>query len=395
MSSPVATLPQAASETRGPTMAGLPWYCFAVVLGAACIPVGALWDISWHSTIGRDSFWNPAHIVIYLGGVVPGLSCGWLVLKTTFWGTPEEKGRSVGFIGFQGPLGAWITIWGALAMLFSAPFDNWWHDAYGLDVAILSPPHTLLAMGMYAVATGALLQVLSWQNRTTARARMLGSRLFVFTAGVLLAMATIIVTEKSYPNHQHTGLFYKIACGIFPMYLALVSRASSSKWGATGAAATYTAIELLMLWGLPLFHAVPKLAPIYNPVDHMVPPPFPLLVIVPAVAIDLIMRRLGDRKGPARDWATSALIAVAFLGLFLPTQWFFSEFMLSPGSDNWFFAGGNHWPFFTRPGKHLSQFWSLDTDPLTLAAVGAALALAFVKSRIGLALGSWMSRVQR
>ena len=30
-------------------------------------------------------------------------------------------------------------------MLTSAPFDNWWHDAYGLDVKIISPPHMFLA----------------------------------------------------------------------------------------------------------------------------------------------------------------------------------------------------------------------------------------------------------
>src|SRR5580765_7980549 len=134
------------SESRESAPEGhLPWYCFAIVLGAACIPIGALWDISWHSTIGRDSFWTPAHILIYLGGAVPGMVCGWLVLKTSFFATDEERAASVGYLGFRGPLGAWVAIWGSLTMLVSAPFDNWWHDAYGLDVVILSPPHSLLA----------------------------------------------------------------------------------------------------------------------------------------------------------------------------------------------------------------------------------------------------------
>ena len=35
-------------------------------------------------------------------------------------------------------------------MLTSAPFDNWWHNAYGLDVKIVSPPHTLLILGIRA-----------------------------------------------------------------------------------------------------------------------------------------------------------------------------------------------------------------------------------------------------
>ena len=120
----------------------IPWYCHAVVLGGTSIVLGVLWDISWHSTIGRDTFWTPAHMAIYLGGVLGGVSSGWLVLKTTFRGTSEEHARAVRLWGFRGPLGAWVSIWGAMAMLTSAPFDNWWHNAYGLDVQILSrgPP---------------------------------------------------------------------------------------------------------------------------------------------------------------------------------------------------------------------------------------------------------------
>src|SRR5206468_6518981 len=93
--------------------------------------VGILWDISWHRSIGRDTFWTPAHMAIYLGGVLAGLSCGWVVLKTTFAGTSDERAAAVTFWGFRGPLGAWVCIWGAFAMITSAPFDNWWHNAYG------------------------------------------------------------------------------------------------------------------------------------------------------------------------------------------------------------------------------------------------------------------------
>ena len=37
-----------------------------------------------HQTIGRDTFWTPAHLAFYLGGVVAGLTCGWLALRVTF-----------------------------------------------------------------------------------------------------------------------------------------------------------------------------------------------------------------------------------------------------------------------------------------------------------------------
>src|ERR1700704_6371556 len=108
-------------ETRN---AALPWFCYSVIIGAASIIIGILWDISWHRTIGRDTFWTPAHMAIYLGGLLGGLTSGWLVLRITLRGTAEEKSAAVRCWGFHGPLGAWVCIWGALAMLTSAPFDD-------------------------------------------------------------------------------------------------------------------------------------------------------------------------------------------------------------------------------------------------------------------------------
>ena len=131
-----------------------PWQLYAVLFGATSIVVGIIWDISWHKTIGRDTFWTAPHLLEQVGAIVAGVSCGWLVLHTTFAGTPDQRGRSVRFWGFRGPLGAWLTIWGTFVMITSAPFDDWWHNAYGLDVKIMSPPHMVLAVGMIA-ANGA------------------------------------------------------------------------------------------------------------------------------------------------------------------------------------------------------------------------------------------------
>lgn len=374
--------------------APLPWHCYAVVFGAACIPIGALWDISWHSTIGRDTFWTPAHLLIYLGGLLPGLSCGWLVLQSTF-GRAEERIASVRVWGFRGPIGAWVTIWGSLAMLISAPFDNWWHDAYGLDVEILSPPHTVLAAGMYAVAVGALLLVVSRQNRSVSDPQQMSSFLFVFMAGVVLTMSTIIVTEESFPNQQRTSLFYQISCAIYPLYLVIAARASKLRWSGTGAALFYMGVMLLILWILPLFPAQPKLAPIYNPVDHMVPPSFPLLLAIPALAIDLLMLWFGRKPSWWRDWILAVLVGVVFLGTLLAVQWHFAKFLLSPAAANWFFAGDGHWPYFVRPGEWQNRFWKPDEDPVTLSGLGIALALAIFKSRVALWFGNWMAQVKR
>src|SRR3954466_4066022 len=168
----IDTLPRAAAGDRDvSTVVTEAWHARAVVFAAACVMVGVYWDISWHMSIGRDTFWTPAHLLIQAGGLIAGFSSGYVALMTTFGGTEEQRATSVRFWGFRAPLGAWICIWGCGAMLTSAPFDNWWHDAYGLDVRIISPPHAVLALGIYSIVIGALLLTLAQQNRADDRAQ--------------------------------------------------------------------------------------------------------------------------------------------------------------------------------------------------------------------------------
>src|SRR5579862_2283132 len=145
--------------------AHIPWYLWCSTLAVTSVTVGAHWDVSWHRSIGRDTFWTPAHMAIYLCGVLAGIACGYLILSTTFRSTAEMRETSVKLWGFEGPLGAFIAAWGGVAMLTSAPFDNWWHSAYGLDVKILSPPHVFLILGNLAVNTGTLVLILGMMNR--------------------------------------------------------------------------------------------------------------------------------------------------------------------------------------------------------------------------------------
>ena len=375
-----------------PRAMAVPWFVRAVLVASTSAVVGVIWDISWHRSIGRDTFWTPAHLAIYLGGVLAGVSCGWLVLKTTFAGTPEQRAAGVSFWGFRGPLGAWVCIWGAIAMIASAPFDNWWHNAYGLDVKVLSPPHTILALGFTGIQLGAMLLVLALQNRaaTDAGRRVYGLMLAYGAAILLQNIAIMGIEQVGFANLGHNALYYKVAAGALPLLLVAVARATRLAWPATTAAACYMAISLVMVWILQLFPATPKLAPVFNPVTRMVPPPFPLLLVVPAAALDLLMRRLG----PSRDWSLSLLAGFAFLAVFAVVQWFFTEFLLSPNARNFFF-GVDQWDYSSRLGPWRYQFWRLPGDPVTLRSLAIAAGFAVVSTRLGLWWGNWMARVQR
>ena len=100
MAVPIPTVPQSSgavvshSDPRS-TEAVEELTVYAVVVASACIVVGLVWDISWHRTIGRDTFWSPPHLLSQAGAIISGLACGYLVLRTSFAGTPDDKSRTV------------------------------------------------------------------------------------------------------------------------------------------------------------------------------------------------------------------------------------------------------------------------------------------------------------
>jgi hypothetical protein len=377
----------------------------AVLFASAAIVVGLIWDISWHRTIGRDTFWSPPHLLEQVAAVVAGLLCGWRVLYTTFAGTEADRAAGVRWWGlFRAPLGVWVCIWGTIAMVASAPFDDWWHNAYGLDVEILTPPHTLLLLGMVTVQLGAMLVMLGEQNRTGQASRTQGL-LFAMSMGfIVLMLATMLYSQTGVPNLHRSPLFYQAFAAAMPLVLVAVARSARVAFPATLAAATYSAVVLVMSWTLALFPATPMLAPIYNPVTHMVPPGFPVLLVVPALAIDLLMRRAGD----GRDWLLAVALGPLFVMTLMAVQWPFSGFLLSLEQPNYLFATG-YWDYNTRVGEWTTRFigvpgqrWQRGVGhvgAVDYAGVARAMLIAsgigMVSSRIGLWWGSWMRQVQR
>jgi hypothetical protein len=65
-------------------ISSVPWYVWSAAVAVTSTTFGLYWDISWHMTIGRDSFWTPAHMAIQFGAVLTGVSCAYLILHTTF-----------------------------------------------------------------------------------------------------------------------------------------------------------------------------------------------------------------------------------------------------------------------------------------------------------------------
>ena len=177
----------------------IPFYYYILLLATTAIAFGVEWDISWHSSIGRDKLLSPPHVVVYVGGIICGLICSFIVFKQTFF---TKNNRGVKFWGFKAPLACWISIWGMIAMLTSAPFDDWWHNAYGLDVQIISPPHIILAIGIFSVILGSCLLIVAQKNNFPNI--KLYEILYIYAASLIVVQLSIVLTEYSFANKQHS-----------------------------------------------------------------------------------------------------------------------------------------------------------------------------------------------
>jgi hypothetical protein len=356
--------------------------------------VGTHWDISWHRSIGRDTFWTPAHIAIYLCGVLAGISCGYLILSTTFRSSSPLKEASVEIWGFRGPLGAFIAAWGGVAMITSAPFDDWWHNAYGLDVKILSPPHVLLIAGMVGVQLGALILILGQMNRVTARTREKLEWLFLYVGAMIVVCVMILIFEYALRIYMHSGFFYRVVSIAIPGILAAIARASGRRWAATIMIGIYTLFMLGCLWILPLFPAVPKLGPVYQQVTHFVPPEFPLLLIVPAVGLDLLW---SSRAGRWPLWLQSIVSGLVFVVLLVAAQWPFADFLLSPASRNRVF-GTIYFDYNLHPRSQYVRHVFVEMEHSAAkfwVQMGIALIAAAITTHLGFIWGNWMRRIRR
>jgi hypothetical protein len=331
-------------------------------------------------------------MAIYLCGILSGVSFGYLILHTTFSKQSPLAESSVSIWGFRAPLGAFIASWGGITMLTSAPFDNWWHDAYGLDVKIISPPHIVLFMGVYGVIAGTMILIASQMNRSSGRAKEKARWLFLYTSGVVLTVAMVMLMETTSRAYLHNSGPYIAMAALTPAIMAIGSRATQIPFAATAIAGVYTFVNIALIQILPLFPAEPKLGPVYQPVTHFIPPQFPILLVIPALALDLLWQRTPNWG----VWKRSIVSGFVYVGLLLAVEWPFASFLMSPAARNRFF-GTIYLYYALPPGSFLarSQFY-ITSSPLEFAGgMLLAVALAALTLRLGFSRGNWMHQVQR
>jgi len=121
-----------------------------------------------------------------------------------------------------------------------------------------------------------------------------------------------------------------------------------------------------------------------------------LLLIVPALVVDWFRTLFSKAAGWRAEIVQAGVLGLGFVASFLPVQWFFASFLLSPAADNWFFAGGGrHWPFFLKIDQARVMFWGATQDPVTWRAVSWAAAMAMLSMAAGFRIGKWLRSLCR
>jgi hypothetical protein len=143
---------------------------------------------------------------------------------------------------------------------------------------------------------------------------------------------------------------------------------------------------------LPLFPAEPKLGPVYQHITHLVPLHFPLLLIVPAIVLDLFWHKTEEWG----RWKLAAVTGPLFVLSFVAVQWPFADFLMSPAARNRIFGMGYfayfdpatilYDPYKFNLDETAGHFWKL---------MAMAVVFSVVTARLGFAWGDWMRRMRR
>jgi len=304
---------------------GVPATLMACLLVASA---GLAWDIAWHTYIGRDSFLTPPHAVLYGGVAATGVAALAGVLLETWRRAP---GTTMLLTVFQAPLGVFVTGFGVLTLVVSAPLDNYWHELYGIDVTLWAPFHVMGLIGGLVAVMGvvyAFAADLARRRRLAVggQVALLALALFAWSA----ALRGLLTIFQPALFHSPTVVLGPLDVLTLPVGLAfsvaLVGAGAAVMSGRPPAATVTVAMAALVaiLFALAAPGAVRWAAaaggytfytpagPVVQPLDLMVP----LGLLVPAAVLDGVHRLV---PGGVAAGAAAAVPAAA-LGVWLVAQ---------------------------------------------------------------------------
>ncbi|HEY3116440.1 MAG TPA: hypothetical protein VGK54_06840 [Chloroflexota bacterium] len=340
----------------------------ASLLGMA----GGTWDAAWHVTLLRESFWTPPHMLLYGGTGLALLGAGAGILGAWLSGQSPLRSRP-GFV---------VAAIGAAIVVGAAPLDDYWHRTFGADVDVWSFPHLVGLSGGAIVYLGAILALETVARRfaltrpnppaaerpASPRGRgedgplsLRVSLVFFLTALLWIVMFCLnwytLVLARSRDSLEYPALATLVAVPVLVLSASLLGR-----WGATLIAACYM-IYIAAAHGLLAHVGFAEL-------------PFPPILVVPALAIDLVMAAQRFRG----RWVAGMVAGLAFVPLFFAAEaaslaWYPHPLLPPP-----------------RSTSALGYYISAAEHPWDLTHIAMSLPICLVIGAVAGIVGAWLGR---
>ena len=229
----------------------LPVYTVGVA-GAFLQIAGAQWDVSAHILGIVETFFTPAHGVLYAGIA--------LVALASFYGLFLQS-RTVGSGSLSPSLftGVSIAAVGSSLQIIAAPIDFWWHSTYGFDPFLFTPAHSLLIVGLILGGVGMTLGSIRLLRAQRAGQEITNKPRLV-PAIVILALATVWAQLNffGYWTTDVTGMAYTFGYCSIQQFRASVPCPFVQQFGTASfliAAGIFAASGTLVFWtSKSLFH---------------------------------------------------------------------------------------------------------------------------------------------
>ena len=211
----------------------LPSLGLAAGAGSAGALLATYWDDSWHTDKGRDDFAIPPHLLLYGGVLIAAVA-------VAVWGLLAWRRAGWGLSGVRAVLkdpALLLAAIGGATTLASAPIDAAWHEAYGRDAVLWSPPHLTAVLGTLGLSVGLLAGLRRVPGRAASTARLVAAASVIGTLQV-----PVLEYDSDVPQFGVVWFLPVAALGAC-LAVALLDDLLPGRWQATRAAVLYTVLR--------------------------------------------------------------------------------------------------------------------------------------------------------
>ena len=280
-----------------------------ISIGVSLQISGSNWDIVWHGVGNVETFFTPPHSVIYSGVVLAIGSVIGGTIQAAFR-IRQQKNDATWFVLLSVPsslpLSLKIAAIGCILQLTAGPFDFLWHSLFGFD-GLLSPPHSVLAVGMLTTALGALIGIYGHYSNHSSRINnasslsslfsklslIVGFAVFLMVAVGMVLMFTLPFSKGQYFDFNPNPLAALVAASvsipfILGICLFIAARISSSP--------TSNRIPFIFTSIVAVIMTIQSITTITSNSYFAWLFPVYLLNIIPALVADILIFRYSQKK---------------------------------------------------------------------------------------------------